>query len=264
MILQGKGLSNGSAEGRLLLSGLPFSFARSVDPDTGLVVDEGSDLNGQSVAGRILAIPGNAGSTGESSSISILKERGFSPAGMVAQHCDHDLVNGAVASRIPLVDGIDIELLRMDDDVTVDGGEGTVDLKEITAIPVVTSFLKNKTKILIMKRSDKVRTAKGKWAGVSGYVEKGEIPDETAVKEIREETGIENPALIRKGGSIFVRGGDDIFQIHIFLFEVDTDVVTIDWEHTGYRWILPDELNEYDTVSRLAIALGRVLGNGSD
>jgi len=39
---------------------------------------------------------------------------------------------------------------------------------------IVTSFIKNKNKLLILKRSDKVRSMKGLWSGVSGIIEKGE------------------------------------------------------------------------------------------
>ena len=56
---------------------------------------------------------------------------------------------------------------------------------------VVTCFLIYNDRILILKRSDKVRTHRNKWAGVSGYIESGETAEETAMKEIREETGLQ-------------------------------------------------------------------------
>jgi 8-oxo-dGTP pyrophosphatase MutT (NUDIX family) len=130
-------------------------------------------------------------------------------------------------------------------------------------IEVVTCFLRHKGKILILKRSDLVRTSKGRWAGVSGYVEEGEKPEETARKEIGEETGIKNPMLIRKGEPFSVKTENGIFCIHPFLFEVDTDEVMIDWEHTEFRWIEPDEIDKYDTVPRLPVGLRKVLLDSS-
>ena len=55
---------------------------------------------------------------------------------------------------------------------------------------IVTSFLKHNDKILILKRSNKVKTMKGLWAGVSGIIENNEPPIERAKIEIFEELGI--------------------------------------------------------------------------
>ena len=56
---------------------------------------------------------------------------------------------------------------------------------------IVTSFLQDDSKILLLKRSDKVKSMKGLWAGVSGIIENNEIPINRAKIEIWEETGIE-------------------------------------------------------------------------
>lgn len=56
-------------------------------------------------------------------------------------------------------------------------------------ISVVTCVLTDKKgNILILKRSNKVRTYKGLWSGISGYIEENEKPIDTPFKEIREET----------------------------------------------------------------------------
>ena len=55
---------------------------------------------------------------------------------------------------------------------------------------IVTSFIKNKSKLLILKRSDKVRSMKELWSGVSGIIEKEETPINRAKIEIFEEIGI--------------------------------------------------------------------------
>jgi hypothetical protein len=41
---------------------------------------------------------------------------------------------------------------------------------------IVTSFIKTDDKLLILKRSNKVKSMKGLWAGVSGIIEKNEEP----------------------------------------------------------------------------------------
>ena len=56
---------------------------------------------------------------------------------------------------------------------------------------IITAFIEYRGKILLLRRSQKVKTMKGKWAGVSGYIEKSEEPVTRAVTEIEEETGLQ-------------------------------------------------------------------------
>ena len=126
---------------------------------------------------------------------------------------------------------------------------------------VVTCFLTFNDKILILKRSDKVRTHKGKWAGVSGYIEPGETDDQTAIKEIREETGLSEAdvELIHKGEPIHVQDGERVWVVHPYLFRCNTSDIKIDWEHSEFRWISPKDLNNFDFVIFLDHALKAVL-----
>ena len=55
---------------------------------------------------------------------------------------------------------------------------------------IVTSFIKDNDKFLLLKRSDTVKTMKGLWAGVSGIIENDEEPLRRAKIEIFEELGI--------------------------------------------------------------------------
>jgi len=122
-------------------------------------------------------------------------------------------------------------------------------------INVVTSIIKNeKDKILILKRSDKVGTYKAQWSGVSGYIEKDEEPIDTALKEIREETGLSKNQVkfIKKSEPIKLidvyNGKEYNWIIHPFLFISKYSKINIDWEHSEYRWVLPSKIEEFDTV----------------
>ena len=126
---------------------------------------------------------------------------------------------------------------------------------------VVTCFLKHGNTVLILKRSSKVKTYKENWAGISGYIEKGEKPIMTARKEIIEETGLKPSEfkLLHKGKSIKITStylGEQLtWKIHPFLFETKTQEISIDWEHTDYKWIKPEEIHNYTTVPKLKEAL---------
>lgn len=124
---------------------------------------------------------------------------------------------------------------------------------------VVSCLLMNKHKqILILKRSQKVRTYKGKWGVAAGYIEEDETPYETALKEIQEETGLhENDVrLFREGEVIKFTDVDENktyhWEVHPFLFFVETHkTIRIDWEHTEYQWIDPSNITQYETVPHL-------------
>jgi 8-oxo-dGTP pyrophosphatase MutT (NUDIX family) len=129
-------------------------------------------------------------------------------------------------------------------------------------INVVTVFLEHDGKILLLKRSQKARTMKGLWAGISGYIENNEASTQ-ALKEIKEETGLSNKKLnlIHVGQPLEVvesHNPDIIWVVHPYLFHSNTRLIRIDWEHDEARWINPDEIQSYDTVPKLKETLESV------
>lgn len=130
---------------------------------------------------------------------------------------------------------------------------------------IVTAFIEYRGKILLLRRSQKVKTMKGKWAGVSGYIEKSEEPVTRAVTEIEEETGFtnENIKFLEEGKPLEAadRPNNITWVVHPFYFRSNTDDVQLDWEHDAYKWIHPSELEKFDTVPRLKEAFDRVFFN---
>ena len=127
---------------------------------------------------------------------------------------------------------------------------------------VVTCFLEHGKRILILRRSQKVGTYRGSWAGVSGYMERSDT--EQAFTEISEETELykNDLKLIKKGEPLEVidRSLNRKWIVHPFLFHVKApEKIRIDWEHTEAKWIKPQELTNYKTVPGLKKALARVI-----
>lgn len=127
---------------------------------------------------------------------------------------------------------------------------------------VVTCFLESDNEILVLRRSEKVGSYRGRWAGVSGYIETS--PDEQALTETREETGLsgKDVTLMVKGEPLAVEDKeiDTVWLVHPYLFHVkDRSKIRIDWEHKESRWIKPAELTDYHTVPMLKETLERVL-----
>jgi len=129
---------------------------------------------------------------------------------------------------------------------------------------IVTSFLFKEGKVLLLKRSDKVGTFKGKWAGVSGFIEK-ENSLEAALREIKEETGIDNKylELLKIGTPFDVNDtvNDTIWSINPFLFLFKGEEIKIDWEHDTFEWIYPKEMERYNTVPNLKKTLFDLIEN---
>ena len=127
---------------------------------------------------------------------------------------------------------------------------------------IVTAFIEYRGKILLLRRSQKVKTMKGKWAGVSGYIEKSEEPVTRAVTEIEEETGFtnENIKFLEEGKPLEAadRPNNITWVVHPFYFRSNTDDVQLDWEHDAYKWINPSEIEKFETVPRLKEPFDRV------
>jgi len=174
---------------------------------------------------------------------------GNQPSAIINVKAETIVATGAVMAGVPMVDSMDISLFRDGDDVFVDGNTGSVSIAGVRESEVVTSILRCGERMLILKRSDKVGTNQGKWAGVSGYVEAGESPEQTAPREIREELSIEKFVLVGRAGPITIRETGHIWTVHPFLFETDSEQVTTDWEHTEHQWVLPSQVKDYDTVA---------------
>ncbi len=130
---------------------------------------------------------------------------------------------------------------------------------------VVTAFIKNQGKILVLRRSKKVGSYRGKWAGVSGYLEESS-PLAQAMKEIYEEIGLtESEVFLVSAGKPFTVLDRDIgvcWQVHPFLFETPVpEKIQLDWEHVEMKWVDPVALQKLPAVPKLAETYERCLSD---
>ena len=129
---------------------------------------------------------------------------------------------------------------------------------------IITAFIKNNDKILILKRSDKVRSMKGLWSGVSGIIENDEIPTNRAKIEIFEEVGIKEKEirLVKKLEKMRIQSQqykNHEWEIFPFLFETNNENIELNWENSEIKWITPKELKNYQTVPSLEKILVNLL-----
>ena len=127
---------------------------------------------------------------------------------------------------------------------------------------VVTCFLESEGRVLLLRRSERVDTYQGRWAGISGFVEGH--PDVQALVEIDEETSLHG-----KGDLEFIAKSEPLvvedeelgirWVVHPYLFHVhDRSKIKIDWEHQEAKWIAPGDIDNYQTVPMLKETLARV------
>jgi hypothetical protein len=124
--LEGRIIKEGRAQGRALVSPEPIGFLGGVDPQTGVVVEKGHPLEGQSVAGRVLVFPMGKGSTVGSYTLYRLAKKGLAPVAIINAQSEPIVAVGAIISGIPMVDQVDIGQIATGDQVSIEGEVVTI------------------------------------------------------------------------------------------------------------------------------------------
>ncbi|KAI1134216.1 nagb/rpia/CoA transferase-like protein [Hypoxylon sp. FL0543] len=156
------------------------------------------------------------------------------------------------------------------------GGKGGLKKRSIAG-----SFLfklpdgdETRAQVALFRRSGKVSTYQHKLAPISGSIEKYDAsPLATALREINEETGLTLSSIeLLRVGKPYTFVDESIgreWTINPFAFRLKEKAeggkgeegITIDWEHEGYEWFNPLDVNESDEfggVPKLVNSLRRV------
>ena len=131
--LCGRSVVAGRAQGLALVSAQPISFFGGLDPDSGVVIERGHELEGEKVTGKVLVFPRGKGSTVGSYVIYAMKRKGTAPAAIVNVETEPIIASGCVLAEIPLVDKLDrnpVEVIRTGNFVRVLADKGVVEVEE--------------------------------------------------------------------------------------------------------------------------------------
>ncbi len=246
MILQGRSISKGRAEGKVLKLQGALSFLGGVDASTGEVKVE----NGGNVFGRILVFPRGKGSTVGSFVMYDLKVHGKAPAAVINSSAETIVATGAVISSIPMVDSVDVELINDGDDIIVDADAGTVEIKGVELKESVSSVVLIDGKIMMLKRPENSHSYPGRWSLCAGKIEKGESPDQAAVREIAEETKIKDPVFKGKLPPVMVREDKILWKVYPFIFDAGNAKPVLNHENEDYRLVTIDEMQSLNLVDK--------------
>ena len=95
----------GDCSAETLVLDEPLSFWGGLDPKTGLIIDAQHPQQGQSVAGRVLLLPGTRGSTSAAGALCESLRRGTGPAAIILPAPDA-LILAAVTIAAELYDRV--------------------------------------------------------------------------------------------------------------------------------------------------------------
>jgi uncharacterized protein len=129
IVIRGRKVVPGVAEGEALVTNEPISGWGGVDPRTGTVVETRHALRGQSFAGKVLVFPGAKGSSGWSAQFHLARVMGTAPAAWLFNQMTTKVALGAVVSHAPAMTDFDVDplsVIRTGDWLRVDADQGIV------------------------------------------------------------------------------------------------------------------------------------------
>jgi uncharacterized protein len=126
MKLSGRTIYPGLASAEALVSQMGISFYGGVDPETGIITETGHDLEGHSIAGKILVFPSGKGSTVGSYILYRLQKNGHAPSGIINAECETITAVGCIIAEIPCVDQVDIRKIQEGMGLHLDAEQGWV------------------------------------------------------------------------------------------------------------------------------------------
>lgn len=124
--MKGRTIYKGKTQGQALVTSMPISFYGGVDPNTGIVIEKGHELQGQSIKDKILVFPQGKGSTVGSYTLYRMKKNGTAPAALINKETETIIAVGAIISEIPCIDKIDILKFKTGDTIVVENDTAVI------------------------------------------------------------------------------------------------------------------------------------------
>ncbi|HHY01139.1 MAG TPA: DUF126 domain-containing protein [Methanothermobacter sp.] len=112
-IMKCRKVVEGKVSGEAIVTREAINFYQ-VNPETGTIIEEGHELNGEKIGGKILVFPGDKGSSVvQLDGLFQMAQKGNKPKGMIVKNLSTVLVSNAIIMEIPLVDSVDEEFYRV-------------------------------------------------------------------------------------------------------------------------------------------------------
>ena len=137
-----------------------------------------------------------------------------------------------------------------------------IDYTNSKIAPVLICFVKYKDKFLLLKRSDKVLAYKNLWSVLAGFIDDEKTIEDKIIEEITEELGLKKEDVKKiTRGDIYTFKDEKIDRDwirNLYVVEISTDNIKLDWEHVDYKWISSEEINNFEITPGLAMDLEKI------
>ena len=131
VILNGRKVVGGVAEGEALVTKQAISTWGGVDAVKGIITEKRHELNGKSFKDKVLVFPAAKGSSGWSTVAQVIRLAGQAPKAMLIREISSLTGIGAVVMRVPTLTDIDqdpTEVIETGDWVRVDAEKGVIEI----------------------------------------------------------------------------------------------------------------------------------------
>ncbi len=131
IILQGRKVAGGCAEGEAIVTSETLSGWGGVDPASGTIIESRHELKGQSFKGKVLVFRGAKGSSGWSIVFHRARLLNGIPKAVIFNQMTSKVALGTVVMHIPAVTDLDqdpLDVIESGDWVKVDGDTGIVEI----------------------------------------------------------------------------------------------------------------------------------------
>ena len=131
LIMRGRPVVPGIAEGEALVTREAISGWGGIDPARGTIIERRHELYGQSFTGKVLVFPSAKGSSGWAGFFQATRLNGTAPLAMVITRISAKSALGAVVTRVPTLTDLDddpVESIRTGDYVRVDANTGQLEV----------------------------------------------------------------------------------------------------------------------------------------
>lgn len=132
--------------------------------------------------------------------------------------------------------------------------DGRINYTNSLEAAVLIIFVECLGEILLLKRSRKVGTYQELWGTPAGYMDEIKPINKKVAEELEEELGLKEkvPIEVKKAYQWTDQNGNKTWLQIPVLVQLDSKpIIKLDWEHTEFRWVLPKQFSEFETVPGL-------------